>query len=442
MAVALPNAVLPVKLIDMFHKDLKIQAKGTKGGAYKARISELTTFIMNDASYIVPLVYARSKMTLDGMKDPEIVKYNKAKTQFRDTKYCKQKPIFDEAMEFLRKTGSVFLQLYCGNGKTFLALTIAANLGLKAIILAHRRFLCRQFMTEGETVIPGQMRWIDDNDVSIDTTGSIFVCTPQRALKLPEEFTSTINFMIVDEAKYWCTPERIAAMLVFRPTHTMGLCAERTRKDGYHIVLDQFFGHNIFRKSCKPFIVWKYITAFKPIIKKPDYGKAKIDWTIAMRSLSRMQERNEMIRDICLLRKDNKIMILVQYQEHVETLEAMLKAAGEKVGTFYKSDESYMNCRILIATYSKAEMGFDDKNLCENFDGNRLDLLILGAFYKKEIEQSAGRVMRSDAPEVIDIEDDLPSLQKHSITRTKWFKSRNGKVMPNEYFFNIRKKRK
>jgi hypothetical protein len=83
-------------------------------------------------------------------------------------------------------------------------------------------------------------------------------------------------------------------------------------------------------------------------------------------------------------------------------------------------------------------MGFDDKNLCENFDGERLDLLILGAFYKEEIEQSAGRVMRSDAPEVIDIVDNHPSLNKHSKTRDKWFKSRNGQVMPPEYFFDMK----
>ena len=85
-------------------------------------------------------------------------------------------------------------------------------------------------------------------------------------------------------------------------------------------------------------------------------------------------------------------------------------------------------------------MGFDDANLCENFDGKRLNLMILGAFYKKEIEQSVGRIFRSEAPEVFDIVDDLSTLKTHSVVRDKFYRSRNGKVMPTEYIFDFSKK--
>lgn len=444
MAVELPSKVLSDDLLRRFESDLHLKGKLQKAGR-KARVAEMYAYVSTDHSYIVPLHYARSLIELHGMRQPRPVEFKVQPLSFRDDKYCQQKPVFVEAMEALRVEKSVFLQLHCGWGKTWMALAIAGSLGLKTMVLVHRRFLATQFLTEAEVVIPGQMRFIDDNDVGDrhprgPDKSNIFVCTDRRALTLPKDFTSSIDFLIVDEAKYWCTPERVKAMLVFNPTHTMGLCAERERKDGYHTILALFFGRNIFRKSCKPFTVWKYCTSFVPKIERPAYGKAKIDWNIAMQSLAQNEARNEMICNICRLRQSNKIMVLVAYREHVETLERMLKGYGENVSTFYSTKDSYPNCRILIATYSKAEMGFDDKNLCENFDGNRLDLLILGSFYKEEIEQSAGRVMRSDAPEVIDIVDNHSSLKKHSNTRDKWFRSRNGQVMPTEYFFDMRLK--
>jgi len=206
---------------------------------------------------------------------------------------------------------------------------------------------------------------------------------------LPEEFCKTIDFIAVDEAKYWCTPSRVKTLLRFRPTYIMGMCAERKRKDGFDAILNMFFGANIFRKSNKPFIVWKYITEFEPTIERLRFGHG-INWTVAMRSLAENHERNIMIRDICRLRQKDKIMILVQYVAHVEELERLLKEVDVDVDTFYGKKNNYKNCRVLVASYSKAEMGFDDKNLCEGFDGERLNLLILGSFYKKEIEQSGG----------------------------------------------------
>ena len=445
MAVELDGKSLPSKLVQIFHRDLTIKGKSAKGGAYKARIAELCTFQVGDQGdgrYIIPLHYARLKLDLSGLRIPKQVDFKVIPAEFRSDKFCQQRPVFDEAMEHLRKESSCFLQLHCGWGKTWMAIMIAAHLGLRTVVLVHRTFLAQQFLNEAENIIPGQMRFLDDNkqaSLSEYLDAPIVVIMRQRAFKLPESFTSTFDFMIVDEAKYWCTPEGVKSMLCFKPTHTMGLCAERERKDGYDVVLGQFFGHNIFRKSCKPFRVWKYFTSFQPEIKRPTYGKAKMDWTVAMRSISRMDDRNAMIRDICRLRSTSKIMILVQFQEHVEELLRLLKEVGENVDTFYAGADSYVNCRILIATFSKAEMGFDDKNLCENFDGHRLDLLILGAFYKGEIEQSAGRVMRSDAPEVIDLVDDHGSLRKHSGVRDKFFKSRNGQIMPPEFLFPLKR---
>tara|TARA_R110001632_G_scaffold50169_7_gene125312 strand:- start:1670 stop:3040 length:1371 start_codon:yes stop_codon:yes gene_type:complete len=448
MAVRINIENMPRSLIDKIHKDLRL--KGTK----KARIAEMEVFNIDRGDgtstkglqaetdgktrYSIPLVYAKGIINMKGMKEPKKVKYDILPSKFRNDKFCQQEPVFKEAMQLLKEEQSVFLQLHCGWGKTWMAITIAANMGLKTLILVHRTFLAEQFLTESNVIIPGQMVFLKDNETHLDYPNiNMFVCTDGRAQKLSPSFCKSVDFIIIDEAKYWCTPTRVKSMLCFNPTHTMGLCAERKRKDGYGSILNLFFGKIIFRKSAKPFQVWKYFTSFTPKIEKASYGRGKINWDVAMKSIAFNKKRNIMIRDICRLRQGSKIMILMTYKEHINEIKRLLEACGESVGTFYGSQKNYKECRILLATYSKAEMGFDDKNLCENFGGKRLDLLILGSFYKEEIEQSAGRVQRTDAPEIIDIVDNHSTLRKHSATRDKWYKSRCGQVMPSEYFFPL-----
>lgn len=434
MALRVKTSLLSDDNKSKIHNELRV--KGKKKGQHKARVAEIDAFAIDRdrGEYIIPLQFAKTIFNIRLNLEP--VPFKVEPYTFRNEKFCQQRPVFDEAMSSLRNGGSVFLQLHCGWGKTFMAIVLAANLGLRTIVLVHRRFLAKQFLEEGSRVIPKQMHFIDDNEDDFDQSLPFYICTEDRAIKLPETFRKTFRLMIVDEAKYWCTPKRVAAMLNFNPTHTMGLCAERERQDGYHLILDHFFGKNIFRKSCKPFVVWKYFTTWKPEIKRPEgFSKAKIDWSHAMKSLAENRDRNIFLRDLCRVFAKNKIIVFLWLTEHVDTLHQMLIDVGEKAAKFYKSMDTFSNCRILITTYSKAEMGFDDKNLCDDFDGTRFNMVLLGVFFKKEIEQTAGRVFRADAPTVLDVVDDYPSLHKHSKVRDKWFQSRCGEIKPIEYIW-------
>lgn len=435
MAVSLKVSSLKSEVLQQIYSDLTLTAKGLKTKGYKPRVSQLVVFDDTPEEVTIPLIYARNKFQLKGMRSHRAAEFKTPNPEFR----AGQAEVFRDAIAHLKRSGSVFLQLHCGYGKTWLALHIAAQMGMRVMFLVHRRFLAMQFLTEAENVMPGQLRFVDDCDVDENTPGSAFICTDIRARKLSESFRKTIDFIVVDEAKYWCTPERIKSMLCFRPICTMGLCAERERRDGFDQALSLFFGSNIFRKSIKPFKVWKLKTQFEPTIEQQQ-SRRGVNWIVASQSLAFMDERNVMIRDLCRLRSDDKIMILVQFVDHVMMLKRMFEEVKESVSTFCGSQDSYKACRILIATYSKAEMGFDDQNICENFDGKRLNLLVLGSDYKKDIEQSVGRIMRTEAPEVFDIVDKFSTLQRHSDIRDKWYRTRCGRVMPAEYIFPVVKK--
>jgi len=416
--------------------DLKLIAKGAGNQAtYGPRTPELLCFEFTKDTIIIPMVYALKKFGIK-LKDRKEYDMQVSAVTFRPG----QNDVYNEAITILRNTSSVFLRLNCSYGKTFLALNIIGAMKQRTLILVHRTFLAGQFYTEAQKVIPDQLKIIEDNNVDDKTPGSVFVCTDIRARTLPESFRKTINFIVIDEAKHFMTESRISSLLAYKPKYTMGLCADWDRTDGYEKALELFFGKVIFRKSEKPFIVWKFMTDFQPDIVKQAYsrgGRQQIDWNAAMQSLADNQERNEFIVSLCLLRKIDKILILVQYIKHVETLRDMLRVKGENVNTFCGSQNTYKNCRILIATYSKAEVGFDDSNLCDDFDGQRFNLLIFGAFYKKEIEQAVGRIFRCDEPEVFDIVDDYSTLKKHSKTRDKFYISRKGVVNKPEQIYSM-----
>lgn len=383
--------------------------------------------IKND-SILVPLVYAHRKLKLEDNRPIKYVQYNYNTRSFRDG----QQEVFLQAVDILKTTKSAYLQLHCGWGKTWCGLNIIAEMNLRTLVIYHRTFLGDQWMSEAEGIIPKQAKFITDNNVSDETKGTLFFCTVDRAEKLPYSFRKTIDFLVTDEAKYFCTPTRVNSMMLYQPKYSLGLCAERERQDGLHTLLDMFWGDIIFRKSAKPFIVWKYKTEIKPDIVRPKWGQARVDWNIVMDSLCNNEERNIKIRDICRLFGGGKIMVLCKRVDHVEKLAEMLKACDENVDVLYGNKKGFKNCRILIATYAKAEIGFDDKNLCEDFDGERLSLLIIAAD-KQEIEQSVGRVMRSENPKVIHIVDDMGTLEKHWGKCAQWYKSRNGQIQPVEY---------
>jgi len=103
---------------------------------------------------------------------------------------------------------------------------------------------------------------------------------------------------------------------------------------------------------------------------------------------------------------------------------------GESVDSMAGTKSTYSDSRILVGTISKIGTGFDEKTACPNFNGVRINMLILCTSIKKAslLEQSIGRVFRAEMPVVIDLVDDNPILKRHWKERQKWYISRNGTI--------------
>ena len=96
---------------------------------------------------------------------------------------------------------------------------------------------------------------------------------------------------------------------------------------------------------------------------------------------------------------------------------------GESVTSFKGSKQKY-NCesRILIATISKAGVGFDHP---------KMDALILASDVEEYFIQYLGRVFRREDvhPVVFDIVDNFNSLKRHYYTRKKVYDESGGTIL-------------
>jgi superfamily II DNA or RNA helicase len=203
------------------------------------------------------------------------------------------------------------------------------------------------------------------------------------------------------------------------------------RVDGMHTMIHALCGtHGIFRISQKPFHVIKIETGITPPDERNSHGG--IDWDKMMKYFNQHPIRNQLILSIIQQNKSHKILLLTGYKEQAKILLEALRQQGESVDYMIGTKKTYSDSRILIGTISKIGTGFDEESACANFNGIRLDLLILCTSIKNaaRLEQSVGRVFRAEFPTFIDLVDNHAICKNHWYERRKWYLDprRNGTI--------------
>jgi hypothetical protein len=133
---------------------------------------------------------------------------------------------------------------------------------------------------------------------------------------------------------------------------------------------------------------------------------------------------------LCQFFRNRTIMILTKRVElHGKILLDLLQKEGESVDLFAGTSRTYdRDARILIATYSKAGVGFDNP---------KLDMLIVAGDVEEMFEQYLGRVFRrmDTVPIIIDLVDKFHVFEKHFQTRMLTYIQSGGQVKPfHEHF--------
>ena len=245
----------------------------------------------------------------------------------------------------------------------------------------------------------------------------------------------SIGHLVIDEAHMFCTDARIQKLLMVSPLALTVLTATYDRTDGLNKALDLFVGEDrIYRISSKEFYVIQYHTRYIGVSEKEK------NYQDLIKNLAANEERNNEIIQFVLANPQEKIGILCLHVERAKKLADMIDAiyasygwpnrAGRLYGTT-KKNEKYTDSNVIVGTYSKIGVGWDEKESCADWNGKRINMAIL-ADSTKQIEQIAGRFFRAEVPiiiEFVDQDNQNGMLLKQSKSREKWYVSRNGVVI-------------
>jgi len=323
------------------------------------------------------------------------------------------------------KDGGGLLELYCGFGKTVVALWLAAALGKRTIVVVHKDFLVNQWRERIGQFLPGaRVGKIQGPHLEIDGCDIVIAMLQSIAMKdYPAEVWDSFGFTIIDECHHMSAEVFSNALFKIVTPCMLGLSATMTRKDGLSKVFKMFIGGVVAKKKrddCGRVIV--RVKSFS----SPDeeFNRAELDFRGQVKYATMISKVHEFgprvefvastIRDIVDTEEEGRqLLVLAQNRCLLTSLMTSATAAGIDTGYYVggmkeKDLDKSAKCRVILATYGMAEEALDIKGL---------STLIL-ASPRTSVEQAVGRILRTKehTPIVYDVVD------QHEVFRRQWKK--------------------
>lgn len=229
--------------------------------------------------------------------------------------------------------------------------------------------------------------------VKIHGMPDYIVCMTSRYQQVPEELRNNVSTLILDEHHMLCTATGMEATLSVTPLYVIGCSATPDSTNGYDRMMKLVLGeHKHLLRNMRPMTVYRIDTGLMHPETKNAQGK--LDFTKLLTSISQHQARNEYIVNLCQSLPHSKFFVLVSRVEHAALLVGMLQYYGVSADKLAGNVKGYENCRVLVIVDKKGGVGFDESNLCDDFDGVDTDNLIIATSFKDPnmIKQCCGRI--------------------------------------------------
>ena len=340
-----------------------------------------------------------------------------------------QKEVKQEVDEIMNSFDSIILSLHCGWGKSYFAILYALELGFQTVITVYRVSHLKQWKDSIKCVNKDLKVQILENKTTMKEGMDFYLILGENMSNRDLTSFCHAGTFIVDECHMFCTPSMSKAFLRVQPKKCLALSATPFRTDRKDQILNLHFGYSMIRRKLYRFFnVYKYTTKYKPETRQTERGA--LDWSHVITSQASHPDRNALIVRLCQFFSHRTIMILTKRVElHGEILLDLLKKEGESVDLFAGTTQTYNpDARILISTYSKAGVGFDNP---------KLDMLIVAGDVEEMFEQYLGRVFRrmDTVPIIIDIVDAFHVFEKHFQTRMLTYLQSGGEIKPFRDYF-------
>jgi superfamily II DNA or RNA helicase len=350
--------------------------------------------------------------------------------KFTQELFDMQKPYYEAALAQLNLYGTTTLNVHTAFGKTVAGAKLAADCNLLTLVLYTNTTLEPQWKSTFDNFTNATC-WVVGQEPP--KAFHVILSMNTRIDKIPQHILNMVGTVIIDEAHTFCTKGRAPVLILTCPKYVIAMTATLIRNDGMIPLIQSVCGiHKIEKISRKPFRVYRYNTGITGDVVPSNYVEGN-DWSKLVNSLCINEQRNQLILDTIKmnLTGDFKILVLTRRNKtHVIPLHELVKNAGIKVDYMSGNKRKYSDSQVLIGTIDKLGTGFDEKAACENFNGIRINLLLIVISIASVplLEQVAGRAFRADFPNIIYFVDDNKTSIYHWELGVPWFKSRNGTI--------------
>ena len=308
------------------------------------------------------------------------------------------RPHQNEAISRGVEAGGGVLSLDVGMGKTVCALALAARFKRRTMIIVHKGFLADQWIERIGQFCPGATIGRIQQD-TFEVEGKDFVIAMIQTLCVrpwPVGAFSSVGTVIVDEAHHIAAQAFSQTMFLFRPKYTLGLTATPERKDGLTRLLYWFMGPEFFRLQRRdqenvtvhrvPFTCEAFLEA------PPVTNFGKLNFAEVINVLTRIPERNALIKDLIQKSPGRHILVLTDRREHATWLRDNIPQSSLYIGGM-KQDalEAATKARVVVGTFSLAQEGLDIPTL---------DTVFLVTPHS-DVKQAIGRILRGASRPVI-----------------------------------------
>ena len=447
---------IPPTLLEQIYDSLKVSPKTHPD--YQKFADVFGVFSESSSKIYLPKFWA-----LEHIGKPRYTKElegSKINVKFSLNLYDYQVPIVDKIYNDIITKGSTILSIYCGGGKTAMALYLTAKLGFKTLIVVHTSILLKQWKERIKFFLPGAKVGIirgakfesKDNDICIGMLQTL--TSNQRVFQkgIFDEF----GFSIFDECHHLGAPQFSRVMPTVCTKYSLGLSATPKRDDALQKVFHYFLGElgwNQNKRVGTNSLIVKYINYLQfDYVEKRRWNNS-VDLHAMVEIIINSQTRNKFIVEnaIKFASMGRQVLVLSVRRNHLKLLQKMTEKMKtnkeipkilEKLfpykETIHQNIMSFYHKPLTTGLYlgqmkpheleesAKSNIIFGTYQLVsEGTDIPTLNTLIM-ASPKKKVEQVVGRILRAKTnfdPLVIDICDNFSVYLNQGKFRQKYYKS-------------------
>jgi len=317
---------------------------------------------------------------------------------------------------------------------TVLSLYIASLYGVKTLVITHKSFLLNQWKSRAEEFTNADIGILQQKKIDVKDKQIVIGMLQSIAKdKYDQELFKDFGLVIFDEAHHAPSKYFSRALPIINCKRTLALSATPNRSDKLEKVLYWYFGDILYKQPTE-----KLNTVLIKMIKfdsqdknfkeyRTNYGK-DINRPKTINKITEIQSRNKLIIKIIkefIEEEGRKLLVLSDRIEHLNVLHDSINLLKITTCSYYiggmkqKNLDKSTEAQVIFATFSMAQ---------EALDIPELNTLLM-VTPRKEVEQAVGRITRRKdhpvQPTVIDIIDQLPSFDRQSKHRKKFYTSKD-----------------